>query len=217
MTLVVLPLPNLTLPTLLRMMLGAAGLTEPPASLTWSPDGAGSLSDSSIVLAAPLSQFSGLASIPCLASLADKVESRGTHQIIVSIVPPAGLDVELSQRLLDFFEAEFNDEAADAIADAIAGSTVFIVTMVRTPASANVTAPTVIGALTARLGDFGLYSSYLLTRPGIPSKVLFPHLGTKPWQRRGIGGFLLALAGPTRPKTPAAPGALPHATDHVSR
>ena len=55
---------------------------------SWRPDGASSLSDSSVSLCAPLSQFSGLASIPCLASLADKVESQGTHQVVVSIVPP---------------------------------------------------------------------------------------------------------------------------------
>ena len=160
------------------------------------------LADSSCVLCAPLVEFSGLLRVPCVA---EKLQSRGTHQIVVSIVPPARLDAELSRRLLEFFEAEFNDEFAGAISGAIAGSTIFMLSCVRTPArpagvassgaAPSGAAPTIIGALTARLGSFGLYTSYLLTRPGVPSQQLFPHLGTKPWQRRGIGGFLVSLAG----------------------
>ncbi len=155
----------------------------------------GPLADGGAVLSAPLSDFAGLLEIPLFT---EKLESRGTHRVVVSIFPPSWVDGELTQRLLEFFEEEFNAEAAGAISGAIEGSTIFMLTSVPTEGADTLgrvaRPPTIIGALAARLGSFGMYSSYLLTRPGSPSQVLFPQLGSKPWQRRGIGGFLLALA-----------------------
>ena len=91
----------------------------------------------------------------------------------------------LKLRLLEFFEPYFNAEVADgisAITDAIEGSTIFLMTLVPSvggedkparPDGRPAPPATIIGALMSRLDvRFGLYSSYLLTRPGIPSQVL---------------------------------------------
>ena len=169
------------------------------------------LADGSVVLRMPLSAFSGRMDAP--AKLAERLESRGTHKLVVSITPPAWVDHDMAQRLLEFFEEEFNAEAVGAIARGIEGSTVFMLTTVpngwrpgddtvtQEPGHAAAVAPkraTIVGALTARLDpQFGLYTSYLLTKPGSPSQTSMPQLGTKPWQRRGIGGFLVALASAT--------------------
>lgn len=163
------------------------------------------LSDGGAVLRVPLTDFVGTLEVP--RSLSDKIDARGTHRVLVSIFPPEWVDPLLKLRLLEFFEVEFNAEVAGAITGAIEGSTVFLITLVPSvggadkPARADGRAAppaTIIGALMARLDvRFGLYSSYLLTRPGSPSQVLFPNLGSKPWQRRGIGGFLVALASAT--------------------
>ena len=67
----------------------------------------GPLADGGAVLSAPLSDFAGLLEIPLFT---EKLESRGTHRVVVSIFPPSWVDGELKQRLLEFFEEEFNAE-----------------------------------------------------------------------------------------------------------
>ena len=156
------------------------------------------LSNGSVVLRVPLTDFVGSLEVPALA---DKIDARGTHRLLVSIFPPEWVDPLLKLRLLEFFEVEFNAEDVGAIASAIEGSTIFLITLVPSVGGADkparsrerATPPaTIIGALLARLDvRFGLYSSYLLTRPGSPSQVLFPQLGA--------GGGLNVVPGPLVP------------------
>mgnify|MGYP004220534335 CR=1 FL=1 len=146
------------------------------------------LSNESAVLRVPLTDFVGTLEVPALAC---KMDGRGTHRVFVSIFPPALVDVLLKSRLLEFFEVEFNAEDAGAIAGAIEGSTVFLMTLVpdkpARPRERATPPTTIIGALLARLDvRFGLYSSYLLTRPGSPSQVLFPNLGAASVLRRRL-------------------------------
>ena len=114
--------------------------------------------------------------------LSKKMNARGTHRVLVSIFPPEWVDPPLRLRLLEFFEPYFNDEGAGVITSAIEGSTIFLMTLVPSvggedkparPDGRPAPPATIIGALMSRLdARFGLYSSYLLTRPGIPSQVL---------------------------------------------
>ena len=134
------------------------------------------------MLRLPLTDFVGTLEVP--RSLSDKINARGTHRVLVSIFPPEWVDPLLKLRLLEFFEVEFNAEVAGAITGAIEGSTIFLITLVPSvggedkparPDGRAAPPATIIGALMARLDvRFGLYSSYLLTRPGSPSQVLPP-------------------------------------------
>ena len=141
------------------------------------------LSNGGAVLRLPLTDFEGTLEVPRL--LSEKINARGTHRVLVSIFPPEWVDPPLKLRLLEFFEPYFNAEVADgisAITDAIEGSTIFLMTLVPSvggedkparPDGRPAPPATIIGALMSRLDvRFGLYSSYLLTRPGIPSQVL---------------------------------------------
>ena len=140
------------------------------------------LSDGGAVLRLPLTDFVGTLEVP--RSLSDKIDARGTHRVLVSIFPPEWVDPLLKLRLIEFFEVEFNAEVAGAITGAIEGSTIFLITLVPSvggedkparPDGRAAPPATIIGALMARLDvSFGLYSSYLLTRPGSPSQVLPP-------------------------------------------
>ena len=140
------------------------------------------LSDGGAVLRVPLTDFVGTLEVP--RSLSDKIDARGTHRVLVSIFPPEWVDPLLKLRLIEFFEVEFNAEVAGAITGAIEGSTIFLITLVPSvggedkparPDGRAAPPATIIGALMARLDvSFGLYSSYLLTRPGSPSQVLPP-------------------------------------------
>jgi hypothetical protein len=167
---------------------GRGKSTDRASAMQLAPQGPGgasefaaqALSNGGAVLRLPLTDFEGTLEVPRL--LSKKMNARGTHRVLVSIFPPEWVDPPLRLRLLEFFEPYFNDEGAGVITSAIEGSTIFLMTLVPSvggedkparPDGRPAPPATIIGALMSRLdARFGLYSSYLLTRPGIPSQVL---------------------------------------------